>query len=118
MNNKEKEIMGSVGTNNSGENSYNNTPQSFSYDIDEYAETHGYDSAEDMVQVNLTEDNTFWTRDSDMVDYVEDLGYTVISSPNGEYFVVQDDNDNTDSEFIVYYEKAGSSRYITRVRKG
>ena len=88
-----------------------------SYDIEDEADRKGYASAEIMVQENLTEGNSFWTRDSEMIDDVEDLGYMVVSRPNGESFTVIDENDNTDSEFIVYYERAGSSRYITKVKK-
>lgn len=86
-----------------------------SYDIEDEAQRKGYDSAEAMVTEDLTADNNFWTRDDEMVADIEDLGYSVVSRPNGEYFTIQDDNDNTDSEFLVYYEKAGSSRYITKV---
>ena len=84
---------------NNIEQSYTNPVEVRSYDIEERAEEKGYDSAADMVQD------------------VEDLGYSVTSSPNGEYFTVMDENDESDTEFIVYYEVAGSSRYITRVRK-
>lgn len=102
---------------NNIEQSYTNPVEVRSYDIEERAEEKGYDSAADMVQEDLTADNSFWTRDDEMVQDVEDLGYSVTSSPNGEYFTVMDENDESDTEFIVYYEVAGSSRYITRVRK-
>lgn len=87
------------------------------YDIEDRAEERGYNSAEEMVQEDLTAGNDFYTRDNEMVADVEDLGYEVISAPNGEYFVVRDSRDDSDSEFIVYYETAGTSRYITKVEK-
>lgn len=107
--------MGSIGA---ARNSGGVTNTTYSYDVDDYAVQHGYNSAEEMVQENLTESNEFFTSDQDMIDFAEDLGYTVISNPNGESFVVVDDRDNSDSEFIVEYNRAGSSRYITRVRRG
>ena len=100
---------------NNIENSYSNIK--VSYDIEDEAERKGYDSPEAMVQEDLTAGNNFWTRDSEMVEDIEALGYTVTSRPNGEYFTVMDDNDSTDTEFIVYYETAVSSRTITRVRR-
>lgn len=110
--------MGSIGAaKSSSRNVPNVTTEVRSYNIEDYAYEHGYDTAEDMVLDNLTADNQFYTRDDEMVQDVEDLGYSVTSSPNGEYFTVMDENDESDSEFIVYYEVAGSSRYITRVRK-
>lgn len=104
--------MGSIGS-----KAISSASSSYSYDIEDYATQRGYDSAEAMIETNLTESGNFWTRDSDMVDFVEDLDYTVTSSPNGESFTIIDDRDNSDAEFIVYYEKGGNSRYITRVRK-
>ena len=98
--------------------SYTNPVEVNSYDIEDRALERGYSSAEDMVEEDFTESNSFFTRDEDMVEFAEDMGYTVVSSPNGESFTVMDDRDDTDSEFIVEYEIAGSSRYIRRVRKG
>ena len=105
--------MGSVGSNKA----ITSEVSTFSYDIEDYAAQHGYDTAEEMVKDNLTADNEFFTRDNEMVEYVEDMGYEVVTSPNGEYFTVMDDRDDSDSEFLVYYEKSGSSRYITKVKK-
>ena len=109
--------MGSVGKSTANAAPVQSAPIVVSYDIEDRAEQRGYDSAAAMVEEDLTAGNDFWTRDDDMVADVEDLGYSVVSSPNGEYFTVIDENDESDSEFIVYYETAGSSRYITRVRK-
>ena len=87
------------------------------YDIEDFAEQFGYDSAEEMVYADLARRNDFWTTDEDMVASTQEQGYDVIEQPNGEYFVVVDQKDVTETEFLVYYNTAGSSRTITRVKK-
>ena len=109
--------MGSVGKSTANAAPVQSAPIVVSYDIDDEAERKGYESAEKMVEEDLTSGNDFWTRDDEMVESIEDLGYSVITNPNGEYFTIMDENDESDTEFLVYYERAGSSRYITRVRK-
>lgn len=96
--------------------SFGNKQDKSEYNINDRAEINGYDSAAEMIEEQLTENNDFWTRELEMAADVEAMGYTIVEEPNGEYFVIADDNDSSDSEFIVYYEKAGSSMYIKKVK--
>lgn len=58
----------------------------------------------------------FWTRQSEMVEELEDLDYSVCEI-NNEYVVVTDDRDDEDSSFILYLGHANSTMWVENVKE-
>ncbi len=58
----------------------------------------------------------FWTRQSEMVEELEGLDYSVCEI-NNEYVVVTDDQDDEDSSFILYLGHANSTMWVENVKE-
>ena len=86
------------------------------YDISDKALQRGYSSASQMIAEDLITGG-FSRSESEMLQEAEDLGYVITNRPNGEYFTVADDRDTSDTEFNVYYVKAGTTYSIERVEE-
>lgn len=55
----------------------------------------------------------FWTREDEMIEDLEDIGF-VVDDVCGEYVVVVDDEENT---FILYLGHANSTMWVERIRE-
>ena len=104
--------MGSTGTNRTS----NTNTASMTYDIEDRAIMQGYSSATQMISENIISGG-FSRSEAEMLQETEDLGYIVTNRPNGKYFTIIDDRDTSDTEFNVYYVKAGSTYSIERVEE-
>lgn len=67
----------------------------------------------EKVEMNVS--GQFWTRQNEMVEDLEDLGYDVVEI-NWEYVTVVDTYDDNEPEYILYLGHANSTMWVERVR--
>ena len=70
----------------------------------------------DMIErIEMDLEGLFWTRQDEMIEEIEELGY-LVTEDNSEYVVVEAEDDEEDNSFILYIGHANSTMWIERVR--